>query len=46
VDAGGYLRITDRKKDMILVGGFNVIPAEVERILPPHQPLDTTSATI
>ena len=33
LDDQGYLRITDRKKDMILVGGFNVYPAEVERIL-------------
>jgi len=32
-DEQGYLRITDRKKDLILVGGFNVYPAEVERIL-------------
>jgi HIP---CoA ligase len=36
MDADRYLRITDRKKDMILVGGFNVYPAEVERILGEH----------
>jgi acyl-CoA synthetase (AMP-forming)/AMP-acid ligase II len=35
-DAEGYVTITDRKKDMILVGGFNVYPAEVERILGQH----------
>ena len=35
-DAAGYVTITDRKKDMILVGGFNVYPAEVERILGQH----------
>jgi len=29
----GYLKITDRKKDMIITGGFNVYPAEVERVL-------------
>ncbi len=29
----GYLKITDRKKDMIITGGFNVSPAEVERVL-------------
>jgi long-chain acyl-CoA synthetase len=29
-DADGYLRIVDRKKDMILVSGFNVYPNEVE----------------
>ena len=27
----GYLRITDRMKDMYIVGGFNVYPAEIER---------------
>ena len=32
-DEDGYLIITDRKKDMILVGGFNVYPAEVENAL-------------
>jgi acyl-CoA synthetase (AMP-forming)/AMP-acid ligase II len=29
----GYLKITDRKKDMIITGGFNVYPAEIERVL-------------
>lgn len=29
----GYLRITDRIKDMVIVGGFNVYPAEVEHTL-------------
>ena len=29
----GYLRITDRKKDMFVMGGFNVAPAEVEKAL-------------
>jgi acyl-CoA synthetase (AMP-forming)/AMP-acid ligase II len=33
MDEQRYLRITDRKKDMILVGGFNVYPAEVEQSL-------------
>lgn len=36
IDAEGYLIITDRKKDMILVGGFNVYPAEVEDALISH----------
>ena len=31
-DAQGYLRIVDRKKDMILVSGFNVYPNEVEAV--------------
>jgi acyl-CoA synthetase (AMP-forming)/AMP-acid ligase II len=29
----GYLRIVDRKKDIVIVGGFNVSPAEVESIM-------------
>jgi acyl-CoA synthetase (AMP-forming)/AMP-acid ligase II len=36
MDDRGYVRILDRKKDMIIVGGFNVYPAEVERILGAH----------
>jgi acyl-CoA synthetase (AMP-forming)/AMP-acid ligase II len=31
LDAAGYLKITDRLKDMFIVGGFNVYPAEIER---------------
>jgi long-chain acyl-CoA synthetase len=31
-DANGFLRIVDRKKDMIIVSGFNVFPNEVEAI--------------
>jgi len=31
-DARGYLRIVDRKKDMIIVSGFNVYPNEVEAV--------------
>jgi long-chain acyl-CoA synthetase len=36
VDADGYILITDRKKDMVLVGGFNVYPRDVEDILFQH----------
>jgi acyl-CoA synthetase (AMP-forming)/AMP-acid ligase II len=36
MDDRGYVRIVDRKKDMVIVGGFNVYPAEVERILGAH----------
>lgn len=35
-DAKGYIKITDRKKDMIIVGGFNCYPAEVEKLLLQH----------
>ena len=33
MDAQGYTRITDRKKDMILVSGFNVFPNELEQVI-------------
>lgn len=33
IDAGGFVRIVDRKKDMILVSGFNVFPNEVEDVI-------------
>jgi long-chain acyl-CoA synthetase len=36
VDEAGYILITDRKKDLILVGGFNVYPRDVEDILFQH----------
>lgn len=35
-DEDGYLLITDRKKDLILVGGFNVYPRDVEEVLFKH----------
>ena len=36
IDAEGFLRIVDRKKDMILVSGFNVYPNEVEDVVASH----------
>ncbi|MBW1641533.1 MAG: long-chain fatty acid--CoA ligase [Deltaproteobacteria bacterium] len=36
IDDEGYIIITDRKKDMVLVGGFNVYPREVEDVLFTH----------
>ncbi|MEZ5501024.1 MAG: long-chain fatty acid--CoA ligase [Steroidobacteraceae bacterium] len=36
LDADGYLYIRDRKKDMILVSGYNVYPREVEEVLFGH----------
>lgn len=33
IDAEGYIRIVDRMKDMIVVGGFKVFPSQVESIL-------------
>ena len=36
LDAEGYLTIRDRKKDMAIVGGYNVYPREVEEVLFAH----------
>ena len=36
MDARGYTRIVDRKKDMILVSGFNVYPNEIEGVVSAH----------
>jgi len=36
MDAKGYVKIVDRKKDMILVSGFNVYPNEVEEVVAMH----------
>jgi long-chain acyl-CoA synthetase len=35
-DADGYLYVVDRKKDMIIRGGFNVYPREIEEVLLTH----------
>jgi long-chain acyl-CoA synthetase len=36
MDANGYTKIVDRKKDMILVSGFNVYPNEIEQVVGMH----------
>jgi acyl-CoA synthetase (AMP-forming)/AMP-acid ligase II len=36
MDERGYIRITDRTKDMFIVGGFNAYPAEIENMLNEH----------
>ncbi len=36
IDEDGYIFIVDRKKDMILTGGFNIYPREVEEVLYTH----------
>jgi acyl-CoA synthetase (AMP-forming)/AMP-acid ligase II len=35
-DADGYLYIVDRKRDMIISGGFNIYPSEIEQVLWSH----------
>jgi long-chain acyl-CoA synthetase len=36
MDAKGFIRIVDRKKDMIIVSGFNVYPNEIEEVVQSH----------
>lgn len=36
MDERGYFKIVDRKKDMILVSGFNVYPSEIEEVISKH----------
>lgn len=36
IDGDGFLHIVDRKKDLIITGGFNVYPAEVEQVINGH----------
>jgi len=36
MDERGYTKIVDRKKDMIIVSGFNVFPTEIEEVLALH----------
>lgn len=35
-DPDGFIRIVDRKKDMIVTGGFNVFPSEIENVIATH----------
>jgi len=35
-DSDGYLYVVDRKKDMIITGGYNIYPAEIENVLYKH----------
>ena len=36
MDARGYIKIVDRKKDMIIVSGFKVFPNEIEAVVASH----------
>ena len=36
MDARGFFTLVDRKKDMILVSGFNVFPSEIEAVISSH----------
>lgn len=43
IDEDGYITITDRKKDLILVGGFNCYPREVEEVLYGHPDVENAA---
>ena len=43
-DAQGYLYIRDRKKDMVIVGGYNVYPREVDEVLILHPAVQEAAA--
>ncbi|WP_340586911.1 FadD3 family acyl-CoA ligase [Erythrobacter alti] len=43
MDADGYVRITDRLKDMYISGGFNCYPAEIEKLLSEHPEIGTVA---
>jgi acyl-CoA synthetase (AMP-forming)/AMP-acid ligase II len=40
LDGDGYLHITGRKTDLIISGGFNIYPAEIERVIAQHPGVD------
>ncbi len=44
IDAEGYLTIRDRKKDMAIVGGYNVYPREVDEVLFAHSGVKEAAA--
>lgn len=44
MEEGGYFKIIDRKKDMILVSGFNVYPNEVEDVVASHTSVSEVAA--
>jgi long-chain acyl-CoA synthetase len=44
LDADGYLYVRDRKKDMVIVGGHNVYPREVEEVLCSHPAVSEAAA--
>ena len=43
MDPDGYFRIVDRKKDMVIVSGFNVYPTDVEQVLYRHPKIQKVS---
>ena len=44
IDADGFVRIVDRKKDLIIVSGFNVYPNEIEDVVMAHPKVSACAA--
>jgi long-chain acyl-CoA synthetase len=44
IDSEGYIKIVDRKKDLIIVSGFNVYPSEVEEVINSHPGVSESAA--
>ena len=44
LDEGGYLRITGRKKDVIIRGGHNINPARIEELVMQHRAVERAAA--
>ncbi len=44
IDDEGYIRIVDRKKEMIIVSGFNVFPSEIEEVANSHPDIFESAA--
>ncbi|MBB6341187.1 long-chain acyl-CoA synthetase [Pseudomonas fluvialis] len=44
IDAGGFVHIVDRKKDLIIVSGFNVYPNEIEDVVMAHPQVASCAA--
>jgi long-chain acyl-CoA synthetase len=45
IDSDGYLFIRDRKKDVVIVGGYNVYPREVDEVLFAHPAVKEAAST-
>jgi fatty-acyl-CoA synthase len=43
MDERGFLRVTGRVKDMIIRGGMNLYPAEIEAVLQDHPAIETAA---
>ncbi|MGQ4561921.1 long-chain-fatty-acid--CoA ligase [Dermabacteraceae bacterium P7054] len=43
MESDGFVRVVDRKKDIIITGGFNVTPSEVEQVLDSHPAVEKST---